>query len=178
MMLFMLTGLNILLICIRDLLVICRTYFRRVPPEWLTLGRTVLAVKDVNKGMNPANFRPVTCLPTVWKSLTSILAAELYEHLSRQNLISFEQKDCARSSQGPKDQLLIDHMRMSEAKWRHKNLEMIWIDYQKAFDSVPHSWLLQCLNLYKVHQSFTDFLKNAMSLWHTQLTLNNVTWIG
>ena len=39
--------------------------FQKGPPEWLTLGRTVLVVKDINKGMNPANFRPITCLPTV-----------------------------------------------------------------------------------------------------------------
>ena len=114
-------------------------------------------MKDVNKGMNHANFKPITCLPTVWKLLTSILAEELYDHLNRQNLIPFEQKGCTRSSQGPKDKLLIDHMIMSEAKWRYKNLEMLWIDYQKAFDSISHSWLLQCLNLFKVNQSFTDF---------------------
>ena len=77
--------------------------FQKGPPEWLTLGRTVLVVKDVNKGMNPAKFRPITCLPTVWKLLTSILAEELYDHLSRRNLIPFEQKGCARSSRGPKD---------------------------------------------------------------------------
>jgi hypothetical protein len=26
-------------------------------------------------------------------------------------------------------------------KKRRKNLNMAWIDYQKAFDSVPHSWI-------------------------------------
>jgi len=44
--------------------------FRKGPPTWMTLGRTVLVMKDASKGMIPANFRPITCLPTVWKLLT------------------------------------------------------------------------------------------------------------
>ena len=28
---------------------------------------------------------------------------------------------------------------------------MAWIDYSKAHDSVPHSWILECLRLYNVH---------------------------
>ena len=72
--------------------------FQKGPPGWMTLGRTVLVVKDVNKGMIPANVRPITCLPTVWKLLTSILSEELYEHLSKLNLMPFEQKGCSRLS--------------------------------------------------------------------------------
>ena len=34
---------------------------------------------------------------------------------------------------------------------KHKNLSMAWIDYKKAFDSVPHSWILKCLDMYKIH---------------------------
>jgi len=79
--------------------------------------------------MTPSTFRPITCLPTIWKVLTSILAEELYAHLAKQNLIPFEQKGCAKLSRGSKDQLLIDSMIMSEAKRRHKNLEMIWVEY-------------------------------------------------
>ena len=55
-----LTNLHLRLAChLQDI-------FQKGLSEWLTLGRTVLVVKDVNKGMSPANFRPITCLPTVW----------------------------------------------------------------------------------------------------------------
>ena len=37
------------------------------PSEWMTRGRTVLVMKDVNRGMTPSNFRPIICLPTIWK---------------------------------------------------------------------------------------------------------------
>ena len=32
-------------------------------PEWLTSGKTVLIVKDKDKGNEVTNFRLITCLP-------------------------------------------------------------------------------------------------------------------
>ena len=42
-----------------------------------------------------------------------------------------------------------DHNAILEnCKKRKKNLSTARIDYKKAFDSVPHSWILQ---MYKIH---------------------------
>ena len=50
---------------------------------------------------------------------------------------------------------------------------MAWIDYQKAFDSVPHSWINRCLELYKVDEGIRTFLKNQMEKWKTTITLHH-----
>ena len=34
---------------------------------WMTKGRTVLMQKDKKKGKTAINYRPITCLPLVWK---------------------------------------------------------------------------------------------------------------
>jgi hypothetical protein len=34
-----------------------------------------------------------------------------------------------------------------DCRRRNKNLSMAWIDYQKAFDSVPHSWVEKSIEL-------------------------------
>ena len=36
-------------------------------PSWLTRGRTSLLQKDKSKGNVPGNYRPITCLPLMWK---------------------------------------------------------------------------------------------------------------
>ena len=41
-------------------------------PEWLTVGVTYLIPKNENTG-SPKNYRPVTCLPTTYKLITSII---------------------------------------------------------------------------------------------------------
>ena len=46
-----------------------------------------------------------------------------------------------------------------------------WIDYKKAFDSVPHSWILKCLQMYKIHPVLITFIEESMSQWKTNMTL-------
>jgi len=82
-----------------------------------------------------------------------------------------EQKGCFRQSRGTKDQLLINKLVMCDAK-RKKNLCMVWIDFRKAFDSVPHDWIIKCLQLYGVNSQIQQFLFHSMRLWHTILTVN------
>ena len=43
-------------------------------PEWMTHGHTVLCQKDPRKGNTADNYRPITCLPLMWKLLTGVIA--------------------------------------------------------------------------------------------------------
>ena len=67
-------------------------------PEWLTVGRTVLIQKDNEKGNVVNNYRPITCLPIMWKLFTGILAEEMYNHPEKEQLLPMEQKGCRRKS--------------------------------------------------------------------------------
>ena len=71
-----------------------------------------------------------------------------------ENLIPKEQKGCYRGSKGCKDQLPISKAILQECKRRKKNLRMAWIDYQKAFDRVPHSWIIKSLELIGINNKF------------------------
>ena len=50
-------------------------------PEWMTMGRNVLLIKDKAKGNAVGNYRPITSLPIMWKALTGIIAEYLDQHL-------------------------------------------------------------------------------------------------
>ena len=60
-----------------------------------------------------------------------------------------------------------------DAKNRKKNLSMAWIDYKKAFDSVPHDWIIRCLELYNIDKKLVLFLQHSMTLWKTSLIINH-----
>ena len=115
-------------------------------PAWLTEGVTYLLPKSEDN-KHPQNYRPTTCLPTMYKILTSIIADTTYQ---QNNLLPAEQNGCRRGSYGCKDQLLINNFFIEEAKSRKKYLSMAWIDYRKAFDNVPHSWIRKTLEMYSV----------------------------
>ena len=139
-------------------------------PEWMTKGRTVLFMKDVLKGNIASNYRPITCLPLVWKLLTGMISDEMYSFLEESNLLPEEQKGCRKGSRGTNDLLFIDKMVLREVKSRKKNLAMAWIDYRKAYDMVPHSWIVECLQLFGIADNIRDLLVNSMKKWRTELT--------
>ena len=60
---------------------------------------------------------------------------------------------------------------LENCKKRRKNLSTAWIDYKKAFDSVPHSWILKCLQMYKIHPVLITFIEESMSQWKTSMML-------
>jgi len=58
-----------------------------------------------------------------------------------------------------------------DCRRRNKNLSIAWIDYQKAFDSVPHSWVEKSIALVGVNSKTVIFCKLSMEKWNTRLIL-------
>ena len=48
--------------------------------DWMTFGKTVLCQKDQTKGSVVDNYRPISCLPLMWKLMTGMLAERMYSH--------------------------------------------------------------------------------------------------
>lgn len=87
--------------------------------------------------------------------------------LDTNNVVPAEQKDCLKGSFGFKDQLLENNHS------NQINLITAYIDYEKAFKSAPHSWILKVLELYKTLAATFNFLKICMKEWKTNLHLNH-----
>ena len=142
-------------------------------PSWLTRGRTSLLQKDKSKGNVASNYRPITCLPLMWKLLTGVIADQIYAHLDQEKLLPGEQKGCRKGSRGTNDLLYIDRAVIKEVKSRNKNLAMAWIVYKKAYDMVPHSWIIECLDLFGVAENIKSLLVNSMEKWKVMLCSGN-----
>jgi hypothetical protein len=66
---------------------------------------------------------------------------------------------------------LISTAILEDCKKRRKNLKMAWIDYQQAFDSLPHSWIEKSIELIGVNNKIVKFCKLSMEKWSTKLQL-------
>ena len=117
----------------------------------------------------PKNYRPIACLPTTFKILTSVITDRLYNHLENESIMTNEQaggkKDCYRC----KEQLMINNTILENCKAKKKNVSTAWIDYNKAFNSVLHSWILRCLQMYKIHPVLIEFIEQSMNHWKTNI---------
>ncbi|XP_050561144.1 uncharacterized protein LOC126912570 [Spodoptera frugiperda] len=140
-------------------------------PEFIATGITYMLPK-AKHSPQPSQYRPITCLPTIYKILTSAITIKINSHIERHKIMAEEQKGCRRGHMGCKEQLIIDSTIHKHATSKNRNLHCTYIDYKKAFDSVPHSWLIQILEIYKINNKIIDFLRNIMPHWKTTLLIN------
>ena len=107
--------------------------------------------------------------------MTGVIAEEVYAYLEEKTLLPEEQKGCRKNSRGTNDLLFIDRRILREVKMQKKNLSIAWIDYKKAYDMVPHSWILECLEILRISDQIKAFLEESMKTWRVDLTCGNDT---
>ena len=73
---------------------------------------------------------------------------------------------------GTTEQLLLNKSILKEVRNKKRNLYTVWLDYRKAFDSVPHEWLLYALKLAKVPKKLIVAIRELTKVWKTKLQLN------
>ena len=49
---------------------------------------------------------------------------------------------------------------------------MAWIDYRKAYDSIPHSWILKTLRMYRFNEKVIRLMETSMNNWNTTMKLH------
>ena len=84
-----------------------------------------------------------------------------------------EQKGCKKGSRGSNVLLYIVRAVIYKVKSGNKNLAMAWINYKKANDMVPHSWIIECLDFLGVAENIKSLLVNIMEKWKAMLCSGN-----
>ena len=100
-----------------------------------------------------------------------MLSEKITRHLNEFSIIAYEQQGAVKDSYGTKTQLIINRTIVEDAIRRKRNLSMVYVDYAKAYDSVPHQWTLDVMTAYKISPVIINFLAAAMKLWRTDLWL-------
>ena len=54
---------------------------------------------------------------------------------------------------------------------------MAWIDYKKAYGMVLQSWIIDCLEMYKISDKVIKLIENIMENWKVELTTGEKTWL-
>ena len=100
-----------------------------------------------------------------------MLTNRINNHLLTNSILPDEQKGCGRMYRGCKDQLLVSKLITSLAKKHQRYLCMAWTDYKKAFDSLPHTWIVIVIEMYQICPTIRQFVEASMKEWETKMWL-------
>ena len=143
-------------------------------PKWLTTATTILLPKHIET-QRAKNYRPIACQNIMYKMYTGCLNMFLQDHCETNKIIATEQAGGKKDVWGCIEQLLINKMIQQEVVKHQRNLLVVWMDYQKAFDSISHDWLLKALRLAKVPEKLVIAIEHLMKSWFTKVYLHGKT---
>ena len=95
----------------------------------------------------------------------------MYIYLKSENLLLEEQKGLRCQSCGTKDHFLIDKTIFRDCMKRHSNLAIAYIDYKKAYNFAPNSWISECMKNFGIAENVRNFMQKSMGHWKLCLHL-------
>ena len=114
-----------------------------LPVDWK--GGAVVPIFKKGDKHEPSNYRPVSLTSIPCKILESIIRDELIRHLETSNWLTDDQHGF-RQRRSCITQLLEVMEDWTGAMERGDPVDALYLDFQKAFDSVPHQRLLSKLS--------------------------------
>lgn len=132
-----------------------------LPQDWLKAN--IAPVFKKGDRHSAANYRPVSLTCVLCKSVEHIIVKHLNKHLDKYDILTKFQHGFRRS-RSCETQLLVTLHDLLLSWDNNARVDMAVLDFEKAFDKVPHDHLLYKLDYYGIRGPIKDwissFLKN------------------
>ena len=136
--------------------------------DWFYSGTTYLLPKGVPT--QGSDFRPITCMSNLYKLTTKCVMKVSQELVENRGLLAENQLGTVRRVQSAKEQAMIN---IAIHKFNKNSLKTTWIDVKKAFDSVDHDYLINCIEKLNLPSWIQKFLKSITCRWKLNIRFNN-----
>ena len=70
---------------------------------------------------------------------------------------------------------MIGKVVIRNGKRRKTNLNMVWVDFRKAYDMVPHVWIINALKLIGAAPNVIALLKSTVIDWKTEFISRDIS---
>ena len=131
-----------------------------LPMDWKNAHITPIHTKGSK--VVPGNYRPVSLTSVIGKMMESVIRDALVKHMMEHNLFCDQQHGFV-PGRSYMTQLLVTLELWSELLDSGAPIEVIYLDFRKAFDTVPHQRLLTKLKAYGVSGLTHDWIRDFLS---------------
>ena len=127
-----------------------------IPMHWKNANVSAIFKKGARN--NPCNYRLVSLTSHFCKIFEKILKTEIVKHLEDNNLINDSQHGF-RNKRSCLTNLLEFSEKVASLLDEGNPVDLIYLDFQKAFDKVPHERLLVKLQAHKIGGKVSDWIR-------------------
>ena len=131
-----------------------------VPSDWKFAEVTAIFKKG--NRTDPGNYRPVSLTSICCKILEQFVRDSIVDHMTDNNLYS-ECQHGFRKKRSCVTQLLEVHEKLTDMIDDGKSIDIIYVDFKKAFDSIPHERLLLKMKGYGIIGKTYQWVRNFLS---------------
>ena len=121
----------------------------------------------------PENYRPISLTSVVCKLMERIIRNEIASHMESSNLFAEEQHGFI-AGRSCTTQLLEFMEEIIEALDKGDDVDVIYLDFAKAFDKVPHQRLLAKLHRYGIQRKTHEWIRDFLSSRQQRVVVNGV----
>ena len=131
-----------------------------IPADWKKANITAIFKKGNRQ--EPGNYRPISLTSVIGKTLERLIKARITYHLDTNNLINDTQHGF-RSKLSCLTNLLDFFNKVTETYDENKAVDLIYLDFQKAFDKVPHERLMKKVEAHGINGNVSRWLRNWLT---------------
>ena len=144
----------------------------KIPRVWKEAE--VRPIYKKGKKSSPGNYRPVSLTSIICKILEGFIRTELYKYLVENKLLSNDQFGFCKG-RSCLTQLLVTVNEWMSCLDENVPVDAAYLDFKKAFDSVPHRRLLSKLSGYGIGGELLSWIEDFLTNRSQCVTINGVS---
>ena len=148
----------------------------KVPADWKNAN--VIPIYKKGSKVEPANYRPISLTSVIVKVMERTLKERMMNHLLTNNLIKASQHGfLPKKSTATNLVAYLDYV--SKELDKGQPVDVLYLDFAKAFDKVPHKRLIQKLKWYKLNIKLVKWIEAWLFERKQRVIVNGVPsdWI-
>ncbi|KAK4815363.1 hypothetical protein QYF61_001351 [Mycteria americana] len=142
-----------------------------VPADWRLANVTPIYKKGRKE--DPGNYRPVSLTSVPGKLMEQIILSAITRHVEDNQGIKPSQHEF-RKGRSCLTNLISFYSKVTRLVDEGKAVDVVYLDFSKAFDTVSHSILLEKLAAHALDRCTLRWVKNQLDGWAQRVVVNGV----